>query len=117
MLAGVLMLTGTAGAAQSQRPLSPSDYTEIQMLYARYNYAYDSSNPEMWTGTFTEDGEFVIGERVLRGRKDIATLTASHGPLKNRPKIFHLGTNVLIEPSLVPRLRSHVNAAGDGRSF
>src|SRR3982074_3805124 len=98
MLAGVLMLTGTAGAAQSQSPLSPSDYTEIQMLYARYNYAYDSSNPEMWTGTFTEDGEFVIGERVLRGRKHIPTLCASNVPYKNRPYIFHLGTNVLIEP-------------------
>lgn len=99
MLAGMLTFAGTAGAAQSQSPLSQGDYTEIQMLYARYAHAYDSSNPDMWTSTFTEDSQFVIGERVLRGRKEIATLIGSRGPVKSRPKIFHLNSNILIEPS------------------
>lgn len=48
---------------------------------------------------FTADGEFVIRERVLKGRKDIASLTAAFGPMKTRPKVFHVNSNVLIEPS------------------
>ena len=97
-LAG-LLLVGAHPTLHAESKLSGEDYAEIQMLYARYNYAFDSSNPAMYGGVFTTDGEFVIGDRTLRGQKGIGELAAGRGPLKPRPKIFHISTNVLIEPA------------------
>jgi hypothetical protein len=93
------LLMGAGTTAHTESKLSGADYAEIQMLYARYNYAFDSSNPAMYGGVFTTDGEFVIGDRTLRGQKEIGELAAGRGPLKPRPKIFHISTNVLIEPA------------------
>lgn len=95
MLAGILMLA-TVGLVQAQpkNALTSNDYTEIQMLYARYNYAFDSNNPEMWSGTFATDGEFVIGERVLKGRKQLSAFVTPRGPVKERPKILHISTSL-----------------------
>jgi hypothetical protein len=93
------LIVAAAGLeAQSKGPLSKNDYTEIHELYARYAYAYDTGNKDMYGGVFTPDGVFMIGtDRVLNGPKEIATLI--NGPLRERPKIFHFTTNVLIEPS------------------
>jgi hypothetical protein len=79
--------------------LSGTDYAEINSLYARYVWAIDSSDGDMFASVFTADGEFVIGDRTTKGRKDIAAI-AARGPRKERPKIFHITTNVLITPSL-----------------
>lgn len=99
-LAALLLAGIVAQAADQKATLSAADYTEIQMLYAKYNYAYDSSNTEMYGSVFTTDGTFTIGaDRTLKGRKEIGDLAAGRGPLKPRPKIFHISTNVLIEPS------------------
>jgi hypothetical protein len=58
--------------AEAKGSLSGNDYTEIQMLYARYNYAFDSSNPEMYGGVFTTDGEFVIGDAFFGAERKSA---------------------------------------------
>jgi hypothetical protein len=85
-----------ASAAQAAEKLTPADMTEIQMLYSRYAFAYDIGNKEMYGGVFTDDGLFKIGtDRTLRGPKEIATLISSE--LRERPKIFHLTTNILID--------------------
>ena len=47
-LAALLLAGIVAQAADQKATLSAADYTEIQMLYAKYNYAYDSSNTEMY---------------------------------------------------------------------
>ncbi len=101
VLAGAFLLgVATMAQAQSRGTLSPADYTEIQMLYAKYNYAYDSSNPEMYASVFVPDGTFKIGaDRTLKGRAEIGALAKGSGAQKVRPKIFHISTNVLIEPS------------------
>jgi uncharacterized protein (TIGR02246 family) len=96
--AGGLIL-GIAVMTAASPKLSSQDYNEIHSLYARYAHAFDKTDPEMYGNVFTADGEFVIGERVLKGRKEIASLTTAFGPVKNRPKIFHVNSNVLIEPS------------------
>jgi hypothetical protein len=85
--------------ASAPKTLTGTDYGEIQALYARYNYAVDSSNPEMYGGVFTPDGEFVAGERTLKGRKAIGAIAQGRGPVKARPTIHHVGSSVLIEPS------------------
>jgi uncharacterized protein (TIGR02246 family) len=78
--------------------LSANDYAEIHGLYARYVWAFDSNDGDMFASVFTDDGEFVVGTRVTKGRKDLAAM-ASRGPKKDHPKIFHITTNVLITPS------------------
>lgn len=100
LAAGMGVIVGIAGMTAATPKLSGQDYGEIQALYAKYAHGFDSSNPEMYASVFTPDGEFVIGQRVLKGRKEIGELAASRGPVKNRAKIFHVNSNLLIEPSL-----------------
>ena len=38
--------------------LSAEDYTEIQQLYAQYNWSIDSGDAEAYAATFTPDGTF-----------------------------------------------------------
>ncbi len=100
-LFAAIALSGMVGLAEAgpNGTLTGNDYTDIQMLYARYNYAFDTGNADMYGGVFTTDGEFVVGNRVTHGRKDIGATATSRGPLREHPKIFHISTNVLIEPS------------------
>ena len=98
LILGIAAMTAAAPMTASPK-LSSQDYNEIHSLYARYAHAFDKTDPEMYGNVFAVDGEFVIGERVLKGRKDIASLTAAFGPIKTRPKVFHVNSNVLIEPS------------------
>jgi len=93
------VIVGIAVMTAAAPKLSSQDYNEIQSLYARYAHAFDKTDPEAYGNVFTPDGEFVIGNRVLKGRKEIASLTTAFGPIKNRPKIFHVNSNVLLEPS------------------
>src|SRR5215470_16240594 len=78
--------------------LSGTDYAEINGLYARYVWAFDSSDGEMFASVFTDDGEFVTGARTTKGRKDL-TAMAARGPKKDHPKIFHITTSVMVTPS------------------
>ena len=55
MLALAMAGVGTAAA---QQKVTAQDYTEIDQLYARYNFAIDSGDAEGWADTFTSDGIF-----------------------------------------------------------
>jgi hypothetical protein len=58
---GIVAVAGLTLGAQSlhaQGSLTPADYTEIQMLYAKYGQAIDAGDAAGWAGTFTPDGVF-----------------------------------------------------------
>ena len=98
LLVTILSLGGAPVQAQSKGTLGSNDMTEIQMLYARYAFAYDIGNKEMYGGVFTPDGVFMVGtDRVLTGPKEIGGLISA--AQRERPKIFHLTTNILVEAS------------------
>ena len=93
LLAVVLFsLSATFATAQSGT-LSATDYFEIQQLYARYNYAFDSSDPEMVATVFTPDGELVTGSNRRKGREIVK------GPARPQPRIRHIATSVMFNAS------------------
>ena len=99
-IVGVLVGVGaTAGHAQQVTELSGTDYAEIQRLYAVYNYAFDSDDGEMAASVFTSDGQFVMPGRTIRGRADIAALAGGRSAVRERPKVVHITTSVIINPS------------------
>ena len=57
-------LTWSLAQQGKTKELTAQDYTEIQQLYARYNFAIDVNDAENMTATFTDDGEFYNGSRV-----------------------------------------------------
>lgn len=93
------VVVGIAVMTAAAPKLSGQDYNEIHALYARYAHTFDKTDADAYGNVFTADGQFVVGDRVLKGRKEIASLTTAFGPMKNRPKVFHLNSNVLIEAS------------------
>jgi uncharacterized protein (TIGR02246 family) len=96
-LAALLLAASGAIEAQSAGTLTKNDYTEIHELYARYAQAYDSANKEGYSGVFTPDGVFVVGPRTMTGAKEIqAMITAAP---RERPKITHVNTNIVIDPT------------------
>ena len=97
--AGALLLSVVVGVAAAGPTLSGTDYGEINALYARYAYAFDSSDAEMFAAVFTPDGEFVAGTRTTAGATALKAMASGRGPKKERPKIFHLTMNVLITPT------------------
>ena len=97
LLLSVTVSTGAAGSPT----LSGTDYGEINALYARYAYAFDSSDAEMFASVFTADGEFITGTRTTAGVAALKAMASGRGPKKERPKIFHLTMNVLITPTAV----------------
>jgi len=100
--AGALLLSVMVSVAAAGPPtLSGTDYAEINALYSRYAYAFDSSDAEMFASVFTPDGEFVIGPRTTEGSTALKAMASGRGPKKERPKIFHLTMNVLITPTAV----------------
>ena len=89
--------------AQSQRSrgsLTALDYAEIQQLYGRYAIGYDTGNGEMWSRAFTADGTFVLpGGKTLAGRQQLAEFASAPGNNKGPTNVFHVNSNVTIEPS------------------
>jgi uncharacterized protein (TIGR02246 family) len=100
VLAGLLLCSVPVGVAAADPPtLSGTDYGEINALYARYAYAFDSSDQDMFASVFTPDGEFVTGARTTAGVTALKAMASGRGPKKERPKIFHVTMNVLITPT------------------
>ena len=68
------------------------DRNEIIELTVRYNRAVDDQLAEEHAATYTEDGEFVRGENVDRGRAEIADVirNMSYG-------IVHMTLNQIVE--------------------
>jgi uncharacterized protein (TIGR02246 family) len=99
-----VVLAALAAQAQSQQrargTLTALDYAEIQQLYGRYAVGYDSGNGEMWAGVFTPDGTFELpGGKTLAGRKQLAEFAAAPGNNKGPTNVFHVNSNITIEPS------------------
>ena len=90
----VLALLASAGTVRAQS-LPTADTLEIQGIYARYNYAFDSADGEMFASVFADDGEFVTGAQTMKGAAALKAM-AARGTKRERPKIFHITTNVLI---------------------
>jgi hypothetical protein len=112
---GLCALAFAVVQAQQRKPkgptLTPSDYTEIQQLYAHYAYAYDAGAVDEYTHMFTRDGVFIITDgQTFKGTERL-TLLARYGPsglpssggsgnTKNKFTLNHFTTNVAIDPSL-----------------
>jgi hypothetical protein len=80
--------------------LTALDYIEIQQLYGRYAIGYDTGNGEMWAKAFTADGTFVLpGGKMLTGRQQLADFAAAPGNNKGPTNVFHVNSNITIEPS------------------
>lgn len=92
LVAAVLVATGSAQAQQ----LTALDYQEIQQLYARYNFAIDSGDPEGWAGTFTDDGQFA----TMTGRAALVKFASDWHERGQTMKLRHWVTNIVITPSV-----------------
>lgn len=100
----VVLVVLVAVQAQSQQrargPLTAVDYAEIQHLYGRYAFGYDQGNGDTYASVFTPDGTFELpGGKTLHGRKQLAELAAAPGNNKGPTNVFHVNTNITIEPS------------------
>jgi SnoaL-like domain len=70
---GGLILAGTVGAATAERYASnyARDRAEIEDLQARYLFALDWQDPELYASTFSEDGVLIWAAGTARGRAAI----------------------------------------------
>lgn len=57
--------------------LSAEDMLAIQEVIALYNWHFDAGKGDDWASLWTEDGEFIAGDNVTRGRRDLATLVTN----------------------------------------
>ena len=59
---GVILgeITWSVAQQSKTKELTAQDYTELQQLYARYNFAIDVNDAENMTATFTDDGGFYV---------------------------------------------------------
>lgn len=107
-IALAVLLLAAATRAQSGKTLTRDDRAEIHELYARYAQAADRSDAATYGGVFTEDGIFVIddptgalggpgGVQIITGRNAIAAIM--RGPQRERPKVTHFYSNVLVDPA------------------
>lgn len=92
---GVALLSATLGSsAYAQGSLTPSDYTEIQQLYAKYNMAIDSGDEAGWAATFTADGVFGSSKGTDQLK---AFAKGFFGKFKGNAR--HWNTNLVITPT------------------
>ena len=108
---------GGQRAREAAPALTALDYAEIQQLYAKYAFAYDtaSANGDDYARLFTPDGAFNFpngdprrrcdpiepGSRVAecKGAAALAKLARGTGETKGRLTLSHVTTNIVIEPS------------------
>jgi hypothetical protein len=101
VLAGSLAISSVSAAQTSLVPqgmladraaLSPSDYIEIQQLYARYAAALDLGDGAVRATTFTSDGTFrnIASHHQPESVASVAQRTTAHGNIGDRHMISHL---------------------------
>ncbi len=92
----LILFLSTVGARSQQPALAPSDYTEIERLYARNTIGFDSGadGGRMYAQTFTDDGTLVRPGGTTSGQRDLAALAASQ-----KPALHQWTSNLLIEPA------------------
>src|ERR1041385_6594307 len=68
----ILVMSFSPGYAQT-RPVSSygEDRAEIEDLQARYLFALDFHDPDLYVSTFTEDGILDVGDGPIKGRQAI----------------------------------------------
>ena len=104
VLAGIFVASIVA-AADAPSAGAPQDRAAIQNLIARYAFALDSLNADMYASVFAPDAELTFGGNTYRGREQIrgvvtsvkerrAAQPAGEGPAR---KSYHAITNTLIE--------------------
>jgi hypothetical protein len=76
--------------------LSPQDRIEINDLYARYAYAFDSNSAQQWGELFTPEGVFRLeGFGDISGRAAIEAFARERNAVA--PNVSHHTTNVVVE--------------------
>jgi SnoaL-like domain len=70
--------------------LTPTDYVEIEQLYARYNIALDSGDAEAWVATFTPDGTF----NTSSGREGLLKFAKEWHEKRNGANRRHWNSNL-----------------------
>ena len=101
---GACVVTLVALEAQQNRSKGPTltaqDHAEIQQLYARYCYGFDShaDNGWAWARTFAPDGVFVRGAGNIQGHEKLAAFAKA--PPEGAPMTpRHYMTNIIVEPT------------------
>jgi len=97
-LAGVGWLNAETGKVLK---LTADDYIAIQQLYANYAHALDQGQPERFSGTFVDDGEFT-GGRAAGHADDVRTPTKGKDALMkmgSRGGSRHFTANLVITPT------------------
>jgi 3-phenylpropionate/cinnamic acid dioxygenase small subunit len=104
LIAGILV-TSIVAAADAPSTASVQDRAAIQNLIAKYAFALDTLNADLYASVFAPDAEFTFGGNTYKGRDKIRGVVAS---IKERraaqpasdkpaPKSYHAITNTLIE--------------------
>ena len=83
------------GSAAAQQKVTAQDYTEINQLYARYNFAIDSGDAEGWADTFTPDGVFAGN---TEGRAALVEFATNFHKGQNGAA-RHWNTNLVVTPT------------------
>jgi hypothetical protein len=74
--AAVLTLTVTSWTSSAATSSYAEDRAAIEDLQARYLFAMDFGDPDLYVTTFTEDGILDVGSGEIRGRKAIRDVIA-----------------------------------------
>src|SRR5262245_36251245 len=82
-----------AAAARAENTLTPADHFEIQQLYARYTYAFDSNDSQILATVFTPDADFIVGGKPMKAMGMIK------GPAKPMPEVRHVTTSIVFNAS------------------
>ncbi len=104
LVAGILAASIVA-AADAPSTASVQDRAAIQNLIAKYAFALDTLNADMYASVFAPDAEFTFGGNTYKGRDKIRGVIASvkerraAQPVSDKPapKSYHAITNTLIE--------------------
>jgi 3-phenylpropionate/cinnamic acid dioxygenase small subunit len=100
-----LMAAFAAAAADAPAATAAQDRAAIQNLIAKYAFALDTLNADLYASVFAPDAQFTFGGNTYKGREQIrgiiatvkerrAARPASDGPA---PKSYHAITNTMIE--------------------
>ena len=82
-----------AAAAKAETALTPADHFDIQQLYARYTYAFDSNDPQILATVFTPDADFILSGKPMKAMGMIK------GPAKPMPEVRHVTTSIVFNAS------------------
>jgi len=104
LIAGILVAS-IASAADAPSTASVQDRAAIQNLIAKYAFALDTLNADMYAAVFAPDADLTFGGNTYKGRDKIHGVVTSikerraAQPASDKPaaKSYHVITNTLIE--------------------